>query len=372
VASRASEQDRAPAEIWREPVRGGYPHPGVASLSGRERLRRFRNLGSPAPPLTHLTGARPTRFGEDTAEAEMPATGWLLNSAGLIGGGTLAVLADIAFGCAFETMIGPGVRYTTAELSLTFLRPAIAGGLLTAHGQTIHGGRTIGLAEAFVLDDDGERMVAHGTSRLSVLAPIEPLPELPDEPARVERAEFATPDPYLRPAPDLAISQDVWNELPGAEILARQLAGELPPPPIHYLTGLRLIEAGERSAAMSMPATEWLNSPSGLLQGGTIAMLADAAMQSAVVATAPAGTAIAGLDLKVNFLRPAMADGRDLVATAALIHAGRTLAITRAEVTNPVGKPIALVTGSSMYLPGRRARLGDVELGEAPGDGPPQ
>ena len=33
----------------------------------------------------------------------MPATGWLLNSAGVIGGGTLAIVADIAFGLAVQT-----------------------------------------------------------------------------------------------------------------------------------------------------------------------------------------------------------------------------------------------------------------------------
>jgi hypothetical protein len=70
-------------EVWKEPLRGGYPHPGVLGLSGLERLRRFRSLGSPAPPLSHLTGAEPVRFGEGTAEAVMPASPWLCNSAGL-------------------------------------------------------------------------------------------------------------------------------------------------------------------------------------------------------------------------------------------------------------------------------------------------
>ena len=76
---------------------------------------------------------------------------------------------------------------------------------------------------------------------------------------------------------------------------------------------------------MTLPANEWLASPSGLLQGGTLAMLVDSAMQIAVVSTAARGTATAGLDLKVNYLRPGVADGRDLTARAEVIHAGRTL-----------------------------------------------
>jgi uncharacterized protein (TIGR00369 family) len=353
----------AATEVWREPVRGGYPDPGMLALPGLERLRRFGRGSSPAPPLFHLTGARPTGFGKGTADAEMPATPWLLNSAGLIGGGTLAVLADIAFGCAFETGIGPATPYATAELSLTFLRPAGVGGALTAHGQAIHTGRNIGLSEAFLLDPSGERLIAHGTSRLSVLPRLDSLPDPPDEGPPVEPPRHPTPDAYLRPAPDGVIPQSTWAELPGAEILARQLRDELPPPPIHFLTGLLLSDAGDGKATMRMPASEWLASPTGLLQGGTIAMLADHAMQAAVLTTTEAGTAVAGLDLKVNFLRPGIADGRELVARAEVVHRGRTLAITRAEVSNADGKAVVLATGSSIYLPGRPASLGDVELG---------
>jgi uncharacterized protein (TIGR00369 family) len=352
------------SEIWREPVRGGYPHPGVLGLPGLERLRRFRGLGSPPPPLFHLTGATPVRFGDGTAEAEMPASGWLLNSAGLIGGGTLAILADVAFGCSVETQIPAATPYTTAELSLTFLRPVCAGGTLTAAGQAIHVGRSVGLSEMFLLDER-ERLIGHGTSRLAVLPPLEGLPELPEDLEPYSPPAYETPDPYLRdPAPGGVIPQEVWAELPGAEVLAKQLSGELPPPPIHFLTGLRLREAGGGAAVMTLPANEWLASPSGLLQGGTLAMLADSAMQIAVVSTAGRGTATAGLDLKVNYLRPGVADGRDLTARAEVIHAGRTLAITRCEVANADGKPVALATGSSMYLAGRPATLDDAEFPE--------
>ncbi len=65
----------------------------------------------------------------------MPASGWLAASNGLITGGTLAILADIAFGCSVETELPPGTPYTTAELSLSFLRPARPDGMLTAEGR---------------------------------------------------------------------------------------------------------------------------------------------------------------------------------------------------------------------------------------------
>jgi uncharacterized protein (TIGR00369 family) len=351
------------AAVWQEPVRGGYGDPGLLALSGRERLESWRRGHFVPPPLYHLTGARPTNFGDGTADAEMPASGWLLNSAGLIGGGTLAILADIAFGCSIETKLPPATPYTTAEISLSFLRPARPDGMLTAHGQAIHVGRSVALSEAFVLDDAGESLIAHGTSRCAVLDPVEAPPPPPADAPPGELPSYETPDPFERPPPDGVLSQEVWEELGGGEILARQLAGDLPPPPIHHLTGIAPTSFGGGWAEVRMPSSEWLASPLRLLQGGTVAMLADTAIMIAVQSTVPAGTAAAGLDLKINYLRPAPPDGRELTARGEVVHAGRTIAIARCEVTNADGKEVALATGSSMYLHGRPARLGEIELG---------
>lgn len=343
-------------------MRGGYPDRRLIALPGRRRLECWRRGISPPPPLAHLTGAIPTGFGTGTAEARMPASGWLVASSGLITGGALAILADIAFGCSVETELPAATPYTTAELSLSFLRPARPDGMLTAGGQAIHVGRSVGLSEVFLIEEGSERLIAHGTSRLTIFPPLDPAPDPPDSIDHYEAPEYDSPDPYLRQPPNGIIPQDVWAELSGTEILGRQLEGELPPPPLHHLTGLALREFGEGWAAFTMPCTEWLASPTGLLQGGTIAMLADFAMLAAVQTTTPAGLAFAGLDLKVNFLRPVPHGDGELEARAEVVHSGRTLAITRATVTNPEGKPVVLATGSSIYLPGRPAHLGEVEL----------
>jgi uncharacterized protein (TIGR00369 family) len=221
----------------------------------------------------------------------------------------------------------------------------------------------VALSEVFVLDRNSERLVAHGTSRLSVFPPLPDPPEPPTRPPVFEPRDYGSPDPFERPPPASVIPQEVWSELAGAEVLRRQLAGELPAPPLHHLTGLRLTEVGEGSATFTLPATEWLASPARRLQGGVIAMQADFAMLAAAETMAGPGVAIAGLDLKANFLRPVAPDGTDLTARAEVVHSGRTIAITRAEVANAEGKPVLLATGSSMYLPGRPASLGEVELG---------
>jgi acyl-CoA thioesterase len=349
-------------EVWREPVRGGYPDLWMFGLPPAERFRLWQRGLAPTPPLYHLTGARFAGAGDGTAEADMPASGWLTNSAGLIGGGTLAIVADIAFGVSVESQLGPATPYTTAELSLTFLAPARPGGVLKAHGQAIRVGRAVGLSEVFVLDESEQTLIAHGTSRLSIMPPLDDLPDPPDAPEPEAAPEHETLDPHLREPPaGTVLPQEVWAELPGREIVERQLRGELPAPAIHHLTGIELTAAGEGTAEMRMPASPWLESPARRLQGGTIAMLADSTLQIAALTTAPAGTAVAGLDLKVNFLRPVSGDGADLVARAEVEHSGRTLAIARGRVENAEGKPVMLATGSAMYLPGRAADLSSEE-----------
>jgi uncharacterized protein (TIGR00369 family) len=112
----------------------------------------------------------------------------------------------------------------------------------------------------------------------------------------------------------------------------------------------------------------WRGDADDTVQGGVIAMLADAPA-IAVQTTSEPGVAVAGLDLKVNYLRPVHPDGRDLVARGQVIRAGRTISITQATVENADGKPVALATGSSMYLSDCLASLGEVELGvEQEGD----
>ena len=56
-----------------------------------------------------------------------------------------------------------------------------------------------------------------------------------------------------------------------------------------------------------------------------------------------------------------MPDGRDLTGSAEVVHRGRTLAIASCRIDNADGKPVALATGTSMYLPGRPASLVGVE-----------
>jgi uncharacterized protein (TIGR00369 family) len=296
--------------------------------------------------MGYLTELRLTGASRGYSTFTMPASPWFSNSSGLISGGVLALIGDAALGSVVHADVGPGQAMTTAELSLTLMRPVLpaAGVTITGSGQLIHRGRSLGVSEAFLYDDEDE-LIAHGTTRCTI-----------------------SDDPLRRPVEGEALPQGEFERRSGLEVLHALIAGELPRPPLHHLTGLALIDAAEGETVGVLPCSEWLSTSAGTVQGGFTAMLAEFAMTSAAFSTAPADTAVATLDFKVNYLRPVFPDGNEMTARARILHRGRTLVIAAAELTNAEGKQVAVATGSSMYLPGRPANLVGVELGSSSAD----
>jgi uncharacterized protein (TIGR00369 family) len=357
--------------IWEEPAKGGYPDRSFLALAGEQRMGAARRGLIPYSPMGYLTELEMTEGSRGHSTFSMPASPWFANSSGLISGGVLALIGDAALGSVIHSDVGPGQGMTTAELSMSFLRPVVprSGTAITGSGQLIHRGRSLGISEAFLFDDD-DQLISHGTTRCTVFPPVDPLPDPPEggTPELDQRPPGDDPnDPLRRPVEGEVLPQEVF-ERPGLDILRELIEDDLPRPPIHHLTGLRLVEAEEGETVVVLPCSKWLSTSAGTIQGGFTAMLAESAMTGAVFSTAPADTAVATLDFKVNYLRPVFPDGNEITASARILHRGRTLVVATAELTNAEGKKVALATGSSMYLPGRPANLVGVELGSDSAD----
>jgi uncharacterized protein (TIGR00369 family) len=345
-------------EIWRESARGGYADLSFLGLDGMERLRASIRGQVPAPPIHHLTGLQPTDGGPGFAVFAMPASPWWQTPAGAFSAGTMAFLADAPLGAAISTALPAGKVLTTSDLSMSFLRPAsVDSERLVARGRLIQAGRSLGLSEVTVEDARG-RMLAHGTTRCFLFQPITPVPDPPEALEAVATHGFDSPDPYLRPAGGEVLSQDVWDRLSGLEIMRGLVSGELPAPPVAFFTGLHWTEVEDGSAALAVPMTEWFNSPALRIYGGAIAWIADVCLSGAVQTAVSPRTAFSPLDLKVNFVRPVSADGRDLVGRGRVVHRGRSLMVATAELVNAEGKTVALATGSTLILPDRPWAVG--------------
>jgi uncharacterized protein (TIGR00369 family) len=358
--------------IWEQPAKGGYPDRAFLGLPGIDRMGAGRRGLIPYSPMGYLTELEMTEGSLGHSTFSMPASPWFANSSGLISAGMLAVIGDAALGSVVHSSVEAGQGMTTAELSMSFLRPVVPreGAPVTGSGQLIHRGRTMGISEAFLFDSE-DQLISHGTTRCTVFPPVDPVPEPPDleAPPHENAVPGSSPDDPLRqPVEGEVLSQEEFENRDGLTILRALAAEELPRPPIHHLTGLRLVEAEEGRTVTALPCSKWLSTSAGTIQGGFTAMLAESAMTSAAFSTAAEDTAVAPLDFKVNYLRPVFPDGNDLIARARILHRGRTLVIAATEITNSEGKQVALATGSSMYLPGRPANLVGVELGSGSSD----
>jgi uncharacterized protein (TIGR00369 family) len=358
-------------EIWQEPARGGHPGPELSDMPGLDLLNaQLARRVFPPPPLSRLTGLRIVEVGLGSVAFEMPLTRWLLSPQGAISIGPLAVASDGALALSILSTLPARTAVVTSELSLRVLAPAHPEGLVIARGKLLHARRTIGLSEVTLTDQHG-RVLAHGTSLCFILGrpqaegppppdgpppPCDPPP--PDRAAGEPPAGFDTPDPWQRDPVGEVVDQDTWDRLSGLEVVEAAIARELPRPPIHHLMGIEVRAAAVGEATFTLPATEWLTAPPpGRLQGGVVALLAETALSTAIQTTLPAGTALAPIDVKVNYLRPAVADGRELIADGLVTHRGRRLAVANATVRDADGRQLALATGSAMILPGRAAAL---------------
>jgi len=343
--------------IWQEPPRGMAVDPALLALPGVEQLRSFVDGRSPAPPVARLTGRRIVEAEEGRVVYSLPVSPWLVGPKGTVHPGVLALLADAPLLAAVVSTLPRGTPTTTAEVSSTFLGTASQGDELRAEGRIVYTDVTTGLAEASITRRDG-RLIGHATSRGFVLPPLDlsgetPVLQTPSEP------EYDTPDPYLRPVTGGILMPAALDGASGLELLRRQLAGDLPRPPIDELTGMRLIDAAEGRAVFALPASGWTANEFGSVFGGMVALLASSAGSAAVQTVALPGTEFAALDMKLNIIRPAFPDGSELLATATVIHSGRKLAIASTEVVGADGKTVAIATGTTMLGEAAAARAAE-------------
>ncbi len=355
---------------WQEPPRGGHPGPSLLSLAGADQLTEMLEGRVPQPPISRLTGMRLREIGHGSAVFELPLSDWLRSPPGAISIGPLVMPADAAAACAIQTLLPARTPFSTSELSLRLLAPARPGDRLQVRGSVIKARTTIALAEASLIDE-ADNLIAHGSSLCLMQPQLAGAPEPHTQPQagldpsdqrpRGTEAPSDSPDPWQRPAIGEVVDPAIWGELGGLEILEAQLGGELPLPPIHYLTGLTLAAVSPGKSTFTLPASEWLSAPPpGRIQGGGVALLAEAALSGAIQTGVPAATALAPIDLKINYLRPLAADGGVATAHGHVIHAGRRICVADSEVLDAQGRRIAVATGSAMLLPGRPASLGAI------------
>jgi uncharacterized protein (TIGR00369 family) len=132
------------------------------------------------------------------------------------------------------------------------------------------------------------------------------------------------------------------------------VAGEVEPPPVAKLIGMRMVEAEPGRVVFELDVGPQHASPLGTAHGGIICDVADAAMGCAHASLIEDGETFTTLELKINFLKPVWS-GR-ITAVATVIKSGRTIGLTGCDVTDESGSLVAHATSTCMTLRGEAAK----------------
>ena len=117
--------------------------------------------------------------------------------------------------------------------------------------------------------------------------------------------------------------------------------------PVNGFFGFRLVERNEREACVGLHARPELLQQEGFVQGGVLAALADTAAVWVVYPERGAGRSLTSVEFKLNFLRPGLAGGGEILARARLVQRGKKIALVEADVLQDER---LLARGSFTYL----------------------
>lgn len=118
--------------------------------------------------------------------------------------------------------------------------------------------------------------------------------------------------------------------------------------------GARIAEAEPGRVVLELIAGPQHRHGGGVVQGGVITQIADAAMGMSLATFQPDGTWNTTIELKINFVRPAI-DGR-LRAVGRVVEMGESLLFSEADVFDERGRLIARASSTCMPVPEGQGR----------------
>ena len=127
-----------------------------------EIMRQVIAGEAPPPPVAALIGIRMVAIEPGRSRFELDADERHHNPMGTLHGGILCDIADVAMGSSYAATLDEGESFTTLELKINFLRPVTAA-RLAADAIVVQRGRTLGMTECAITDDQG-RLIAKASS----------------------------------------------------------------------------------------------------------------------------------------------------------------------------------------------------------------
>ena len=124
--------------------------------------------------------------------------------------------------------------------------------------------------------------------------------------------------------------------------------GETDLAPVTKLLGIKPIEYKKGSAKVAIEVGPLHHNALGTVHGGILTDLADVAFGVAIATTIKIGQGFTTLDIHICYIRPVKK--AILIASAKVVHQGRTRAYLECEIHNEDGKLVAKANSNYMIL----------------------
>ena len=136
------------------------------------------------------------------------------------------------------------------------------------------------------------------------------------------------------------------------EALREGLVGEGPRAGWRETIGARIAEVEDGRAVVELDVHAGHRHEGGVVQGGIITQIADAAMGMSLMTRQDEGMANTTIELKINFLRPVV-DGR-LRAIGRVVEMRKALLFSEADVVDEHGRLVARASSTCLAVPRKR------------------
>src|SRR5262245_8025475 len=138
-------------------------------MGGLEFFKKMLAGEMPAPPMLDLLGIPLAEVEEGRVVFTAVCEVRCYNGTGGAPGGFAATLLDTALGCAINSAMPAGRRFTTLELKVNLTRPITKeAGLLRCEANVVHVGGRTATSEGRIVDAAG-KLYAHGTTTCIVV-----------------------------------------------------------------------------------------------------------------------------------------------------------------------------------------------------------
>lgn len=138
--------------------------------------------------------------------------------------------------------------------------------------------------------------------------------------------------------------------LTGLQYMEGLRDGKIPPPPIAVLMQFEPVHVEVGKVVFECKPSHAHYNPIGMVHGGLVCTVLDTATGCAAHSTLPAGVGYTSVEIKVNYLRPVLADTGVLIATGHVIKGGNRVIFAEGNVTTSTGDLVATATSTLLVV----------------------